>query len=604
VHVLAQLDTACHGTDAVTALLELGVPQQRINGLRWIVSVQRLPTLCPRCKRPQPHQAGQASEFLARYPDIFGDSEPTLYVAEGCPYCRHTGRHGDVAAFDIFRLDEQAADQYRRSSVLPLEEYAFRLAAEGQLSLQDVSGLEADQLRRAYNMLTASERALGDANATLMRKLAELEAANRVLQQRTEALISLQDVGQALISSTDLDDLAARVCHRACDICCADRAIVYYLLPPSEAEILAVNGWDPALLHQRLDSSLLLQAGSGHEPTLLNDWPPGVPTDFPEGETPLIRAGCYVPLVAQEELIGVMLVHSTEAYHFTPGEIALLQAFANQAALAIQRAGLIDQLRSKISELEAAQVELAQKERLERELELARQVQQSVLPHTFPAIPGYLFAARNEPARQVGGDFYDLIVLDDGHFAVLVGDVSDKGMPSALYMALTRSLILAEARREASPVAVLASVNQLLLELAEPNMFVSVFYGVIERSSRQMVYARAGHDPPLLLRHQRVLEVGGQGRILGIFDRERLGLSQETMTLSAGDRLVLYTDGLTDVVQANGDLFDREKLKKLLLSNASLSPDRLCAATFAELAAYQGASEQFDDMTMLVVAVQ
>jgi sigma-B regulation protein RsbU (phosphoserine phosphatase) len=98
-----------------------------------------------------------------------------------------------------------------------------------------------------------------------------------------------------------------------------------------------------------------------------------------------------------------------------------------------------------------------------------------MLPRTFPQVPGYQFAARNEPARQVGGDFYDVISLGDDHFGIAVADVSDKGMPAALYMALTRSLLLAEAHRERSPAAVLARVNTLLLELGEPNMFVRSF---------------------------------------------------------------------------------------------------------------------------------
>src|SRR5581483_2584029 len=110
-------------------------------------------------------------------------------------------------------------------------------------------------------------------------------------------------------------------------------------------------------------------------------------------------------------------------------------------AAAIQRTGLIDSLRDHIQQLEAAQVAIAKKERLERELELARQVQQTMLPHIFPLMPGIAFYARNEPARQVGGDFYDVFVLDADRVGLVIADVSDKGMPAALFMALTRSLV-------------------------------------------------------------------------------------------------------------------------------------------------------------------
>jgi serine phosphatase RsbU (regulator of sigma subunit) len=194
----------------------------------------------------------------------------------------------------------------------------------------------------------------------------------------------------------------------------------------------------------------------------------------------VLKAGLWVPLVAQGENVGVMIVHSTRRDEFTPSEVAVLEAFAGQAALAVQRTRLVEQLQDKIAALEAAQAGLAAKERLERELELARQVQQSMLPRTFPAFPGYRFAAMNEPAREVGGDLYDVFALDGDRFGVVIADVSDKGMAAALYMALSRSLILAEARREASPSAVLQQVNRLLREVGEPEMLVSVFYGVVD----------------------------------------------------------------------------------------------------------------------------
>jgi serine phosphatase RsbU (regulator of sigma subunit) len=299
-----------------------------------------------------------------------------------------------------------------------------------------------------------------------------------------------------------------------------------------------------------------------------------------------------------------MIVHSTLKSGFTPGEVALLQAFANQAALAMQRAGLDEQLRAKISQLEAAQVELAKKERLERELELARQVQQSLLPKTFPEIPGFRFAAHNEPARQVGGDFYDLFPLSSGRFGVAIGDVSDKGLPAALYMALTRSLLLAEARREQSPRAVLTSVNQLLLALSQPSMFVTIFYGVIDPASRRLTYARAGHDRPAILRDERVQLLVGQGAALGILEEQDLHLSEEQLELFPGDRLVLYTDGLTDALSPHGEILDWEGLKEKFEAHSGLSPEPFCDAIFADLQAYQGSQAPYDDMTLLVVGVE
>ena len=149
-------------------------------------------------------------------------------------------------------------------------------------------------------------------------------------------------------------------------------------------------------------------------------------------------------------------------------------------------------------ELQEAQAALVEAERLECELELARKLQQSILPHELPELPGFSFAARSRSARQVGGDFYDAISLDKGRVGLIMADVSDKGMSAALYMALTRSLIYAEAKRNPSPREVLLTVNRLLLEMSQADMFVTVFYGVLDSVQGNLRYARAGHDRPLL----------------------------------------------------------------------------------------------------------
>lgn len=610
VRVLAQIDTIFRGGDVARQLRDLGATEAQLAGLRWVVAVGRMRTLCPHCKAPINYEPDQLPTLACQYPTTGlngGAAEQAsapfvFYRSVGCAQCRETGRQGDVAVFDVFRADPDAANVFDQASVLPLQEYVLRLAMLGQLSLGDALHLDTDLLRRTYNMLTTSESALAEANAALRRKVLELETSNRVLQRQTEALISLQDIGQALIASNDLNDLAERVCRRARDLCGADRAILY-LNRADHAQVLAVSGWDRDLVGVQVPARDLFGVGrSPTEPTPYNRLPPGIGNSPAQRE--VFRAGLRVPLIAQHEPVGVMVVHAAQKAAFGPGEVSLLRTFANQAALAIQRAGLFEDLWAKIAQLEAAQVELAQKERLERELELARQVQQSVLPRVFPSVPGYVFAALNEPARQVGGDFYDVFWVDEGRFGLVIADVSDKGMPAALYMGLTRSLILAEARREQSPRAVLANVNRLLLELGNSRMFVTVFYGVIDARARQLVYVRAGHERPLLLRDGEILSLGGQGTFLGVWEPESLRLSEEQIDLRPGDQLVLYTDGLTDVFTSEGQLFSLEHLKQFLQACVPCTPAALCERVFAHLADYRGSTDQFDDMTMLAMQVE
>ena len=612
VRVFSQFDTVFSGADVARHLLDFHDSRDDLAALTWIVTVQSLPTLCSHCKQPHRVSPDLHAKLRRQFPALddlmttwwpdaatrFADGL-TIHRANGCPTCGNIGLHGYVTLFDIFRAAPASREFFAQTSRLPMAVYALHLALMGHVPLDDVLDFEAGQVRQAYDRLVASERALREMNAQLERKIAETEAANRVLEQRTRALISLQELGQALTTTTELDDLAGRVCRQARDLCRADRAVLYYLHTADEAEILAVVGWDAALMGQRLT----LDIGGRREPAPFNAWPPGVePRMQVEGMSP--RAGLSVPLVAQGVYVGLMIVHTMQE-RFAPGDVALLQTFASQAALALQRAGLIRDLRAKIDALEAAQVELARTERLERELELARQVQQSVLPHTFPPVTGYQFAALNEPARMVGGDFYDVIQLDDEHFGVVIGDVSDKGMPAALYMTLTRSLILAEARRQRSPRAVLQTVNQLLLELGgDQSMFVTVFYGVVERPTRRLTYARAGHDHPLLLRNGSLELLGGEGTLLGLLGPQLFFLSEEVLSLAIGDRLVLYTDGLTDVQGPDGEFLDLEGLQAVAQDYNKQPPDTFCDSVFGALSDYRGAMEQFDDMTMLVVQVE
>lgn len=623
VRVLSQLDTVFRGASAARHLLHLGASQEQLAGLAAILAIQRMPALCPRCKRLNPpdpavlarlegqifNQSGQPLPFLvepASVPTSAKSEGGTANYsrADGCEHCRYTGRYGDVAVFDIFRAEPGRPDLLNQPSLISMEAYGLHLASLGLLPLEDFLDFESDQFQRTFNLLVSREADLKEANTALEVKLAELEAANRVLQQRTEALITFQTLGQALIGSTDLDDLAARVCRSAGELCGAERAILYYLRPDDQVEALALHGWTADRVPRLLPAAQVFDERAGDKLVQYHRWPPGIPPRNPDVEGANLRAGLYVPLIAQGKRVGLMIIHSVRKNSFAPGEAALLQTFANQASLAIQRAGLIEQLRDKIAQLEAAQAELVKKERMEHELELARQVQRSVVPVTYPEVQGYQFAARYEPARQVGGDFYDVIALDPNHFGVAIADVSDKGMPAALYMALTRSLLRAEAHRERSPRAVLYNVNQLLQELGELKMFVTLFYGVIERASRRLAYARAGHDRPVLLRDGKTLELGGQGHPLGVFGQGLFQVSEEHLQLNPGDRLVLYTDGLTDVMDASGQRYDREQLLALLGAQAGLPPSRLCEAVFASLADFKGAAEQYDDMAALIVEVE
>jgi sigma-B regulation protein RsbU (phosphoserine phosphatase) len=252
-------------------------------------------------------------------------------------------------------------------------------------------------------------------------------------------------------------------------------------------------------------------------------------------------------------------------------------------------------------QLQEAQAALVEKERLERELELARGIQHSFLPVEFPRLPGFECAARYRPARQVGGDFYDVIHLGGQRIGLVMADVSDKGLAAALYMALTRSLIRAEARRSPSPQQVLLSVHKLLLEISQADMFVTVFYGILDLAQRTFCYTRAGHDRPLHLRPARGDShfLGGDGMALGFV--EEVELEEIQIGVETGDALVLYTDGITDASSSSGELFGLQRLHETALAASAASASDLCDLVFARVEQFQAGAVQYDDMALLVV---
>ncbi len=580
--IVTQMDTPLAGAWVVRELRNEIESDALLKQVRAVIAVQRMQTLCEDCK--------------------IRDGE--FFRAGGCPKCGNTGRRGEISIFDVWRADARK-NPLETPSVLSFETYAQELAQQGFLAREDVRDLNAAQLHRLFHLLTASERHALRATQSLRTEVLDLRTKAHTYEQQYYVSMALQQVGYKLLEVESVRELGEHIFRRAQDLCGADRAVLYLLHPDQTAELVALHGWDARWLNVRVSYEELFRskdAGEGHLPFV--GYPPGIPKRTADQEGAYVRAGLRVPLVAQREVVGAMLFHSTARASFTPGEAALLHALANAGAAAIQRADLIGNLRDKILQLEAAQAQIAQKERLERELELARTVQQNMLPHQFPLVAGARFYARNEPARQVGGDFYDVFLLDENRVGVVIADVSDKGMPAALFMALTRSLVRAEAQREVSPEKVLRRVHRLLLDLAEPTQFVTLFYGVLDITQRYLNFVRAGHDYPLLVRGDQVIILRGAGTMLGLLDESEVILQEQQIALQRGDRLVLYTDGMTDAINRAQAPFGRDQLEQAALKNFMLSLEKMGDALFNTVARHQGDAERFDDMTLLLVELK
>lgn len=254
-------------------------------------------------------------------------------------------------------------------------------------------------------------------------------------------------------------------------------------------------------------------------------------------------------------------------------------------------------------ELKAAQAKLIEKQRLERELELAADVQRGLLPGTLPQFSGYQFAAYLEPARQVGGDFYDVQSIDDAHVGVLIADVADKGFHAALFMAVTRTLFLQAGKRSLSPAETAVAVHDGMMEVASTDdTFITAFYGVLHRPSGRLRYVRAAHERALLLRPGEGVQVlPGDGRFLGMMPD--LTLAEHEVQLQAGDRLVLYSDGVPDAINPAGERYGYERFKDAVTIGAAMSAEELVMHIADDVADFAQDADPFDDLTLLVMVV-
>lgn len=235
------------------------------------------------------------------------------------------------------------------------------------------------------------------------------------------------------------------------------------------------------------------------------------------------------------------------------------------------------------------------------ELTIAQRTQLSILPSHVPSIEGLRLFAQMRAAREVGGDFYDLIELDDHRVGIVVADVSDKGVPAALMMAVSYTLIKSTALHESSPAKVLETVNQELSTDNETMMFVTAFYGIVDAKTGLFTFANAGHDPPLLARADEPISplppLGGTA--LGILSDATY--AESTISLRPGDAVVFYTDGVTEAFDDNGELFSVARLKDLLDHARTLPVDKLCARVLDGVDEHAGKTPQSDDITCVVL---
>ncbi len=405
-----------------------------------------------------------------------------------------------------------------------------------------------------------------------------------------DRLALLYRLSQTFNSSLDLYEVLNRVMDEVIAVTRAERGFVMLHEADGKPVFRVARGMDQNTLDDpqfQVSRSVVERVAHDGQPVVTSDAQKDDRFSMRRSVMALgLRSILCVPLTIRDKILGVVYVDNRlQVGIFTQPDLELLTSIASSAAIAIENARLY-------------QVAV-EKGRMERELQVAREVQTSLLPRETPQVPGWEFAARWHPARQVAGDYYDFIPLDGGKLGMVIADVTDKGMPAALFMALTRSIIRASMSRASSPADGIAHANRLICADASGGMFVTLFYATLDPATGEFTYVNAGHNPPLLCRPDgQMTELTRTGMALGVF--EDAPFEQRMVRLDPGDFILLYTDGVTEPVDADDVEFGVERLQRIVLDNCRAPAGDVLAAVEQAVGDFTAAAPRFDDTTMMI----
>jgi len=423
----------------------------------------------------------------------------------------------------------------------------------------------------------ANQIAVAIDNAALYRAV-KREALERTL---------LYEIGKKLSSSLKLNEVLDEIMRSLKQVVDYDAGGVF-LVDQDNKEIgsFYTVGYDVAkepLMHLKIGQGLIGHVTKSGEPVIV----PDVSADERYVNTrTATKSEIVVPIVLDDRIIGVVNLESDLLNAYDKHHVSLMSAFASQAAISIERARLHEKMLAG--------------QKLEQQLNIAREIQRSFLPISDPDIPGYDITGRNISSEQVGGDYYDFLRIVENHTGIVIADVSGKGIPAALIMASFRASVIAEIRNNYSIRTICQKVNNLLCESLKPGNFVTAVYGVLDTKNHILTFANCGHDLPLLLRGNGQIEYLKEGgQVLGI--THNATYEERAVVLNHGDIVVFYTDGVTEVFDSHEQQFGVERLKRIIEENRNKSCREIQDAIYDAVKLFASPEHVFDDFTMIVL---
>lgn len=455
-----------------------------------------------------------------------------------------------------------------------------------------------------------------------MSRLAALreERIHRMQEEKRAFFSFLHELGECIQEDFDQHHLIETILSLSTKVTGADSGIIYlvkddgahlitesivglfpppFVMTPAMEERVAAR---PEYLHTILRNEPLKLSGSDASffGTICYSGSPVWITDaasdprFPKSTNPSLKLDSLigVPLKYRQELLGVIALAKQGSHKgFTLSDFEMAKSVATQASFSLYNATVYRQL--------------AEKQRLDRDLQVAREIQRILLPQENPQIPGYELAAVNQPAQRVSGDYYDFLQIDEDHLGIVIADVSGKGVPASLIMAMCRTVMRTQATDSHSAAAVLRKVNRLLFPDIREDMFITMAYMILDLKNNTLNIAKAGHDAPLICRGggRAVEAIQSPGMALGIDSGEVFDnvLKDVVVPLEPRDTILVYTDGISEATDPDGQEFGRDLIKSTMLQGAPSGVQQVVDDLLKRVATFSAGTPQNDDITLVVL---
>ena len=418
-----------------------------------------------------------------------------------------------------------------------------------------------------------------------------LQEENRRLRAAVEELSILNDIATAITSTQSLEQIIELIVKKCVKYLKVEQGAVMLLDEKDQQNPFhtMIRRQDSVtnLLPYRLDAQLTGWMLKNKNPLLINDFEKDIRFKFVSDKSFPVNTLLSVPIQLKGKMIGLITVFNKRvSTGFTSDDQRLLGIIAAQSAHVIEHARLYQEEQAL--------------RHLQEEMHLAYEIQSDLLPKSQPGIKGYQIAGKSIPAKDVGGDYYDFISIDDNRLAFCVGDISGKGIPAALLMANLQATLRGQTALDRPCKDLISFTNNMLYHSTAPNKFATLFYGILNSSTHEIIYCNAGHnDPYLIAANKDIIKLSAGGIVVGIMPK--VPFEEASVNINPGELLFLFSDGITEAMNSGEEEFGDNRLTDILLKNKNESAEKIIEIIFNEVENFAGNVPPMDDKTIVVI---